>query len=309
MSKASKSGNLFYDRIYKYIFQNKVFIKALIKFVFPDNLIKKINWKSITHEKSHFVPKDLKSREADAIYGMKLLNGELIYIYFLIEFQTYVDKLMALRLFIYIALFYHYLLRIGRIKKEVPIIVPIVFYTGDVKWGSSERLSRLMNQEIYGIVKEYVPEIKYVLIDKNRYRDEDLKKMHNVVSGLLYLERMKRRDIKNRIKDFWDVLLKGVSVKEKEIIKEYVIALFRQKFNIKIDEKKFKSREVVKMVTTEIDKWREELLQEGIQKGIQKSRLETAKKMLQEGANLQFIVKVTGLKKSQVLKLSKTKRR
>jgi len=64
--------------------------------------------------------------------------------------------------------------------------------------------------------------------------------MHNMVSSLLYLERMKRRDIKNRIKDFWEILLKGVSVKEKEIIKEYFIALFRQKFNIKINEKDLK---------------------------------------------------------------------
>ena len=193
MEKVAKKENLFYDRIYKYIFQNKDFIKALIKFVFPDKLIKKINWKSIKHEKTHFVPKDLKSREADAIYGMKLKNGEDIYIYFLVEFQTYVDKLMALRLFIYIALFYHYLLRIGRIKKDVPIIVPIVLYTGDVKWNSAVRLSKLMNKEVYNVVKEYVPEIKYFLIDKNRYKDEELENMHNVISGLLYLERMRKR--------------------------------------------------------------------------------------------------------------------
>jgi len=37
-----------------------------------------------------------------------------------------------------ITLFYHYLLKIGRIKKEVPIIVRIVLYIGDIKWNKME---------------------------------------------------------------------------------------------------------------------------------------------------------------------------
>ncbi len=94
-------------------------VTVLFKFFVPKNLLKKINWGTIKSEKVSFVPKDLRSREADVIYGAKLRNGKSIYLYFVIEFPTYVDKMMALRLYIYISLFYHKLMNENRIKDEV----------------------------------------------------------------------------------------------------------------------------------------------------------------------------------------------
>jgi hypothetical protein len=32
--------NQFYDRLYKYLFQNRGFIRALVRFAFPDKLLK-----------------------------------------------------------------------------------------------------------------------------------------------------------------------------------------------------------------------------------------------------------------------------
>lgn len=305
--KKTKKEKKFYDKSYKNIFENKGFIKALIKFVFPDKLIKQLNWKTLKSEKTNFIPKDLKSKEADAFYGMKLKNGKEIYIYFLIEFQTYVDKLMALRIFIYMALFYHHLLKMERIKRDVPMIIPIVLYTGDRKWLSAVKLSQLMDKQVYAIVKEYVPEIKYILIDKNKYTDEALKKMHNVISGLLYLEKMKKEDIKNRVKEFIEVFSKGIKEEEWEILKEYFKALFKQKFNKKIDDKIFKKKEEVNMMTTAIDEWREELLQEGKIEGELKGKLKVASKMISKGFKLPVIISVTGLKKNQIIKLRNKK--
>ena len=69
-NKSNAKPKYFYDRFYKYIFQNKNFIQALIKFILPDELIIKLNWDTLKTEKTHFVPKDLKSREADVIYSL-----------------------------------------------------------------------------------------------------------------------------------------------------------------------------------------------------------------------------------------------
>jgi len=40
-----------------------------------------MDWGTIKSEKVSFIPKDLRSREADAIYGAKLKNGKDIYMY------------------------------------------------------------------------------------------------------------------------------------------------------------------------------------------------------------------------------------
>jgi predicted transposase/invertase (TIGR01784 family) len=57
------------------------------------------------------------------------------------------------------------------------------------------------------------------------------------------------------------------------------------------------------MFITAIDQWKEDLLQEGEQRGMEKGMRETAQKMLKAGSDIQFISKVTGLSKTQLLKL------
>ena len=160
--KVKQKVKHFYDRSYKNIFDNKVFIKALIEFCLPKELIKKIEWETIKGESTNFVPKDLKSREADRLYSIQLKNKEEVYVYFLLEFQVSVDKLMALRIFIYEALIYHHLLKMERIKKnaeEIPAVIPIILYIGDEKWDAEVRLSKLIDKEVYRIVREYIPDI------------------------------------------------------------------------------------------------------------------------------------------------------
>jgi predicted transposase/invertase (TIGR01784 family) len=79
----------------------------------------------------------------------------------------------------------------------------------------------------------------------------------------------------------------------------------RHKFNIKIDENKLESKEGEKMLSTAIDKWKEDLMQEGVQKGKKEGKLETAQRMLREGFKPQVISKVTGLTQTQISRLKK----
>ncbi|MGG3689676.1 hypothetical protein, partial [Caldifermentibacillus hisashii] len=52
-----------------------------------------------------------------------------------------------------------------------------------------------------------------------------------------------------------------------------------------------------------IEKGRKEGIREGIEKGIKEGKREIAKKMLMEGADINFIVKMTELTESEVLEL------
>ena len=52
-----------------------------------------------------FITDDFKEKESDLIYKISF-NGQELYIYLLIEFQSTVDKFMAIRMLRYICEFY-----------------------------------------------------------------------------------------------------------------------------------------------------------------------------------------------------------
>ncbi len=315
--KKENKEKQFFDKSYKYLFSHKKFIESLIRFALPDKLVRQINWKTLKSEKTDFVPRDLKRKEADTIYGIKLRNKESIYVFFLVEFQVTVEKLMALRLFIYIALFYHHLMKMGRIKKnadEIPVVIPIVLYIGESRWNAGKKLSALMNKEVLKIVKEYIPEIKYLLIDKNKYTYEELKKMKNAVTGLLYLEKIREADTRKHIIEFIKNFSKGTGKDQFNMLMDYLSAMIQHKYGKKIDIKKYKDEEVMVMgLATALDKWQEDTLQKGMQKGMQEGKLEgkieDAKKMIEEGVDIPRISRITGLSKNQILKLKSSKQR
>ena len=56
-----------------------------------------------------------------------------------------------------------------------------------------------------------------------------------------------------------------------------------------------------------LEEAREEGEETGIEKGIEKGKEDCALKMLEEGVNPHFVAKCTGLKKSQVDKLKKSR--
>jgi len=254
--------------------------------------------------KTHFVSKNLKSREADAIYEVQLKNKEKIYLYFLLEFQSYVDKLMALRLYIYTAMLYNELLSSGRIKEEIPIIIPIVFYIGDKTWSGATSLTDLMDKEVLKIIKNYVPELKYMLIDKNRYTVLDLKKMQDSISGILYLEKMTGEDVEKHLKEFGRLFLKGLKRENRTVLLEYIKYLVEYKFEKKINTEKLDVKEVKSMLANVFDKVEAKATQRGMQKG----KREVAKKMLDTGIDTTIIAKVTGLKKTEINQLKRKRK-
>ena len=311
MKKGVKKTHHFFDRSYKVLFDNKVFIKALIKFSLPEKIYTKLKWSTLKAENVNFVSPDLGEREADRLYSIKMNNKKEIYVYFLIEFKSKPDKITGLMLYIYVAMIYHNLIKIGKIKKnkpEIPVIIPIVLYIGDKRWEVGESIKELIDEGVYKVFKEYIPEMRYILIDKNRYSEKELEEMRDIISGLLYLEKMGEEDIVERVKRWGEIFFKGLKRGDKRVLINYMEALVEYKYDKGADIRKERGKEEVReMFATAIEKAlkkREKIgIQKGIQRGMKKGKEETAKKMLENGANIEFIKAVTGLSEEEIEKL------
>ncbi len=92
-----------------------------------------------------FVSLQFKRRENDVVWRVRF-RGDWLYVYLLIEFQSTVDRFMALRLMVYVGLLYQRLIdedQVGR-KKLLPPVLPIVLYNDRNPWWAPQDVAELM---------------------------------------------------------------------------------------------------------------------------------------------------------------------
>ena len=167
------------DKIFKEILDNKKEgVKLLNKY-----LDLKIEEKDIEKYTRKFVLPELENRESDVIYKLKSKQ-----IFFLIEHQTKVDYSMPFRMLEYIVEIMRSAVSREKIQnksEKLPIVVPIVIYTGKENW----KVPRLLQerQAYYGKTNL---EFKYNLVDGSKISKEELMKENSILSKAILLEKL-----------------------------------------------------------------------------------------------------------------------
>ena len=118
-----------------------------------------------------YVSDDLKDREDDIVWRVKA-KDRWLYVYILLEFQSRVDRFMALRMMVYVGLLYQDLLR-GKhtgAKDLLPPVLPIVLYNGESRWTAPQDIGELIDHLPGGIgLGSFRPQMRYLLLDEQRY--------------------------------------------------------------------------------------------------------------------------------------------
>jgi len=183
-----------HDSSYKFLFSNPELVRDLIMGFIPDDWLHTLDYSTLEKVSGSYVSDDFKQREDDIVWRVKV-GGEWVYLYILIEFQSTVDKYMALRMMVYIGLLYQDLIKQGNALPDgrLPPILPIVLYNGSQKWTAATNVSDLI-PAVPGLMAEFKPSLKYLLIDENVYTDTELSSLRNLVAAVFRLERNKAPD-------------------------------------------------------------------------------------------------------------------
>ena len=207
-----------HDKIFKEILDNKrEGVKLLNKY-----LDLKIEEKDIEKYTRKFVLPELENRESDVIY--KLKNEQ---IFFLIEHQTKVDYSMPFRMLEYIVEIMRSAISREKMQnksEKLPIVVPIVIYTGKENW----KVPRLLQerQAYYGKTNL---EFKYNLVDGSKISKEELMKENSILSKAILLEKLDNpEEILEILKD---VTTKDLDSDEKYFINLILKYLFPEKLS------------------------------------------------------------------------------
>jgi hypothetical protein len=144
---------------------------------------------SLTPLPASYVTHDLRQRHGDLVWRLRFKDERWLYVVLLLEFQSAVDRSMAVRMLTYTALLYQKLIAEGVLRERsgLPPVLPVVIYNGRRPWTAPVDVAELIASGRGAALARYQPSQRYFLLDEGRVGGADLPS-GNLVSALIALE-------------------------------------------------------------------------------------------------------------------------
>jgi len=177
-----------HDHSYKLLFSEPEIVIDLLKGFVHEDWIAELDFSTLEKVSGSYVSDDLRAREDDVIWRVQYQQS-WIYVYLLIEFQSSIDKYMAVRLMTYMGLLYQDLIKTRQLlpDKRLPPIFPVVLYNGEKRWDAATELKDLI-VNLPGGLEQYIPSLKYLILDEGTYDLDELSPLKNLVAAIFRLE-------------------------------------------------------------------------------------------------------------------------
>ncbi|MBF0435732.1 MAG: Rpn family recombination-promoting nuclease/putative transposase [Magnetococcales bacterium] len=291
-----------HDLGYTKLFSHARMIQDLLVGFVQEDWVTGLDFSTLEKVNTLYVTDDFRKRIDDLVWKIRWQGTERwLFIYAILEPQSTVDDIMAIRNTLYAMLLYQDLRQSSKILKgqKFPPIVPIVLYNGSSQWTASLDVADLIEESPPGL-EAYRPHMRYLLVDEHRCLESDLKSMHNVVAALFRLEKSRRiEDVRQVIHELGTWLR---DPEQQELRRAFANWLTRillprlSKHYCAVPESIPEMNdlgEVHTMLAETAERWTKEWLQEGLQeglqKGLQKGRQEEAATMLLRQMRRKFI--------------------
>jgi hypothetical protein len=272
-----------HDKGYKYLLFNKrTFLEFLRSFV-ENGWVEKIYEDNIVRVDKKYVLQDFAQKEADIVYRGKIIEEEDLF-FVLIELQSRVDFTMPYRLLLYMMEIWRDVFR-NTPKKirerknfRLPPVIPIVLYNGKYTWTAAKSFKDMIAQN--SLFSEYIPDFQYILVDINRFNEEKLLEVGNLISSVFYIEQKRDTEVIERLTKLVSTL-DTLDNDDKQTFKNWLKAIVSQGLSKhmrkKVSEIIEKNEEVDSMIsnlTKAIIEDRKKSKQEGIAEGMAKGKAE-----------------------------------
>ena len=280
-----------HDKMFKEMLSDKKstveFINSFLHLNLVENDIEK-------YEKEFRTP-EFSNVEADVVYKVKDKN-----VFILIEHQSSVDYKMSYRIMRYKYAIIESAVDKKRLKERsyrIPMVIPIVLYTGKRKW------KKLLINDIEEKVEEYAENwLEYTLIDVNEFSKEQLLADNLIITKAMLIEKSKNKEeLYKNIEDVINIqkekkvfdnlqLEKLITYELSETEDKNIMHEFIEKIrNIEGSEEIMTNAS--RIINREIRKQRKEGREEGIA---------LIAKRLKEEMNIKDISRITGLSETEI---------
>ena len=143
-----------------------------------------------------FITVQFDTYESDLIYKVNTKEGS-IYLFFLLELQSYNDFTMPFRLLVYmIAIWMDYFKNCDKNARKqkdfrLPAIMPIVLHNGEKNWTASCSFKEIIDHaDVFG---KYVVDFKYELVSVNKLDVSKIKESNTLIDNIFLADKKRTR--------------------------------------------------------------------------------------------------------------------
>jgi recombination-promoting nuclease RpnB len=295
-----------HDLLVKSTLSNPKYLKEFANAHFPPEALEKIDHSSLNLTNKSYVSEDMKEFHNDLVFSFTM-QGEPGYAYCILEHMSIPDYLMALRLIKYLTNLIEDHLDGKDEKTPWPIIIPICLYhhpDEKVYPFSTKTYDYFSNPALAEKIGIFT---QFYLKDYNHISDEQIEQHGSISTMEKLLKYSRSRDAFKELakelersgsvillrRGYWQkIFIYAINViaKNDKNSEKTLVDLFKDKLNIEEDT----------MLTIA-----QSIERRGVKRGVQQTKLATAKNMLKKGYSIQAIQEITGLNKEAVEKLKK----
>ncbi len=215
-----------------------------------------------------YITDSLHARANDVVWRVKV-GGQWVYLYLMLEFQSSVDKYMAVRMLVYVGLLYQALIKRGEVLEngQLPPILPLVLYNGSPRWTAVTNIAELI-PAMPGTLEMYRPQMAYLLIDEGSYSEQQLAGLRNIAAALFRVENLCAPEVIQELIDQLD-LWTADNQELKRAIAEWLRVLFMRHSSYNILLPEIQTLKEMKMALAErMAEWAENYKAQGMQAGV-----------------------------------------
>ena len=176
------------DAAYKSLFSHPRMVADLLRGFAAKGWSDKLDFKTLEKVPAEFVSEDLRRRQGDGLWRVRLRGSSWLQVVVLLEFQSTSDPYMAVRLLAYGSLLYQDLIRRRELGPggELPPVLPVVLYNGRSRWRAADEVAKLV-APVEGPLAEYQMSLRYFVLDERGLGEDDLPE-GNLVTSLVEFE-------------------------------------------------------------------------------------------------------------------------
>ena len=262
------------DAAYKRLFARPGMVRDLLRGFAARDWSGALDFASLTPLPASYVSRDLQQRHGDLVWRVRFGGERWLYLVLLLEFQSGVDRAMAVRMLTYSGLLYQKLVGEGVLRERgvLPPVLPVVIYNGRSPWTAPTDLSELITSGGPALAR-YQPAQQYFLLDEGRVDGGSLP-AGNLVSALIALETNRDR---SRLPELLDTLIGLLRAQNDEELTDAFTAWVAQVLLPRplrgTSSAPLPSLEEVRTMLAEtVQEWTEQWVEQGLERGIEQGR-------------------------------------
>ncbi len=285
MTKKETDRGPTHDSSYKLLYSHVAMVGDLLQGFIPGAWVEELDLTTLEKCSGSYVSDDLRDRADDLIWRVRW-NRDWLYVYLLLEFQSSIDRWMAVRVQTYLGLLYQDLIRTQQLSStgRLPPVLPIVLYNGASPWNAACALDDLI-EPAPPVLREYRPQQAYFLIDEQRVAEQGNLPQRNLSAALFRLEASRTPA---EVLTILHALVEWLAAPEQTGLRRAFTIWFNRVFLPKrLAGVEFESmtdlHEVHDMLSNRVESWTEQWKREGLTEGRKEGRKEGLEQGLERG--------------------------